>query len=40
MKHMQTILDVSPVGIGLVRNRQLDWANKAMYQMTGYKGRN
>jgi PAS domain S-box-containing protein len=36
-KTMKAILAASPAGIGLVRNRILGWANKAMYNMVGYK---
>lgn len=35
-KTLKAILAASPAGIGLVRNRVLGWANKAMYQMVGY----
>jgi PAS domain S-box-containing protein len=34
---LNAILSASPIGIGLVRNRVLDWANEAMYQMVGYE---
>jgi len=34
---LKTILSASPVGIGLVRDRRLDWANTAMYRMLGYE---
>jgi PAS domain S-box-containing protein len=33
---LRAILAASPVGIGLINNQILDWANKAMYQMLGY----
>lgn len=33
---LKAILAASPVGIGLVRNRNLDWANTAMYRILGY----
>jgi PAS domain S-box-containing protein len=33
---LDAILTASPIGIGLVRNRVLDWANQAMYSMVGY----
>lgn len=32
----RAVLSSSPIGIGLVRNRILDWANDAMYSMIGY----
>lgn len=35
-KTLKAILAASPAGIGLVRNRILGWANKAMYNMVGY----
>ncbi len=34
---LKAILAASPVGICLVRNRILDWANQAMYQIWGYQ---
>jgi PAS domain S-box-containing protein len=34
---LKAILAASPVGIGLVRNRTLDWANAAMYRILGYE---
>ncbi len=34
---MKAILRASPVGIGLVINRKLDWANERIYRMTGYE---
>lgn len=34
---LKAILKASPVGIGLVCNRKLDWANEGMYRMTGYE---
>lgn len=34
---LNAILTASPMGIGLVRNRILDWTNKAMYRMWGYE---
>lgn len=34
-KRLRTILDVSPIGIGLVVDRKLEWANTAMYSMVG-----
>ena len=34
---LKAILAASPAGIGLVRNRILGWANKAMYKMVGYE---
>ena len=36
-ERMKAILKASPVGIGLVINRKLDWANEGMYHMTGYE---
>jgi PAS domain S-box-containing protein len=36
-KTLKAILAASPAGIGLVRNRTLGWANKAMYKMVGYE---
>jgi PAS domain S-box-containing protein len=33
---MRAILKASPVGIGLVIDRQLDWANDALFRMVGY----
>ena len=36
-KTLKAILEASPVGIGLFRNRIFDWANKAMYRMLGYE---
>ena len=36
-KTLKAILEASPVGICLIRNRILDWANKAMYRMLGYE---
>ena len=33
---LEAILQASPVGIGLVANRRLDWANETMYRMVGY----
>jgi PAS domain S-box-containing protein len=34
---LKAILAASPVGIGLARNRILDWTNKAMYRIWGYE---
>ena len=34
---LEAILAASPAGIGMVRNRILGWANKAMYKMVGYE---
>jgi len=34
---MKAILRASPIGIGLVINRQLDWVNETMYRMVGYE---
>ena len=34
---MKAILRASPVGIGLVIDRKLDWANQTMYRMVGYE---
>jgi len=36
-ERMKAILKASPVGICLVLNRKLDWANEEMYRMTGYE---
>jgi len=36
-KTLKAILSASPVGIGLVRNRMLGWANKAMANLLGYE---
>jgi PAS domain S-box-containing protein len=36
-QRLKAILRASPVGIGLVINRRLDWANVTMYQMVGYE---
>jgi|GEM_PF-2249556 len=35
-KRVKDIFMASPVGIGLVIDRRLDWANEAMYRMVGY----
>ena len=34
---LDAILSAAPVGIGLVRNRIFDWANKTMYRLVGYE---
>ena len=34
---MKAILRTSPVGIGLVIDRKLDWANETMYRLMGYE---
>ena len=34
---LQAILAACPLGIALVRNRAIGWANKAMYDMLGYE---
>ncbi|MEA3436831.1 MAG: PAS domain-containing protein, partial [Thermodesulfobacteriota bacterium] len=36
-ERMKAILKASPVGICLILNRKLDWANEMMYRMTGYE---
>lgn len=36
-KNLKAVLGASPVGIGLVVNRLLDWANETMYHMVGYE---
>ncbi|MFO7598477.1 MAG: PAS domain S-box protein [Candidatus Desulfacyla sp.] len=36
-QRMRAILRASPVGIGLVVDRNLVWANKSMYSLAGYK---
>jgi PAS domain S-box-containing protein len=33
----KAIISAAPVGIGLVRDQVLDWANESMYQMVGYE---
>ena len=35
-KNLKTVIDTSPVGICLVVNRKMGWANKTMYRMVGY----
>ncbi len=34
---MRAILMASPIGIGLVNNGRLEWANEALFSMAGYK---
>ena len=34
---MKAILRASPVGIGLVINKQIDWSNETLYRMVGYE---
>ncbi|BBO88822.1 ATP-binding protein [Desulfosarcina ovata] len=34
---LEAIFQASPVGIGLVVNRRLDWANETMYLLVGYE---
>ena len=34
---LEAILKASPVGIGLVKDRCLSWANESMYEMVGYE---
>jgi len=34
---LNAILAAAPIGIGLVRNRIFDWANRAMYKLVGYE---
>jgi len=36
-QRMKAILRASPVGIGLVVNRQMGWANETMYRLVGYE---
>lgn len=36
-KEMKTMLDSSPAGIGIVKNRVLGWANNIFYSMLGYE---
>ena len=36
-QHLEAILKSSPIGIGLVIDRRLGWANETMYQMVGYE---
>ena len=38
-RRLRAILDASPIGIGLVIDRKMDWANAAMYRMIGYEER-
>jgi len=33
----ENVISAAPVGIGLVRDQVLDWANESMYQMVGYE---
>ena len=35
-QRLNAILKASPIGIGLVVERKLNWANETMYQMVGY----
>ncbi|MCP4342267.1 MAG: response regulator [Desulfobulbaceae bacterium] len=35
-QRLEAILKASPVGIGLIIDRRMDWANDAMYKMVGY----
>lgn len=35
-QRLEAILKASPVGIGLVKDRRMEWANKTMYSMLGY----
>ena len=37
-KRLKAIVSASPVGIGLVINRRINWVNKAMIDMLGYSG--
>jgi PAS domain S-box-containing protein len=34
--HMRGILNAAPAGVGLVRNRELDWVSERMCEMIGY----
>ncbi len=36
-KRLRAIVNASPVGIGLVINRRIDWINKAMVDMLGHR---
>lgn len=36
-RNLKAVLSASPVGIGLVVDRKLDWANETMYRMVGYE---
>lgn len=36
-QRMEAILRASPVGICLVKNRQIDWSNETLYRMVGYE---
>ena len=35
-QRMRAILGASPVGIGLVANRKLEWANDTLFRLVGY----
>jgi len=34
---LTAILDASPIGIGLLRNRKMAWGNRGMYNLLGYE---
>ena len=36
-QRMKAILRASPVGLGLVINRQIDWVNETLYRLVGYE---
>ena len=36
-RRLRAILDASPIGVGLVIDRKMNWANAAMYRMVGYE---
>ena len=36
-RYLKALISASPVGIGLVVNRKLDWLNETMYRMLGYE---
>ncbi len=36
-QRLEAILKASPIGIGLVINRRMDWANDTMYTLLGYE---
>jgi len=33
---LRSVFQVSPLGIGLIQNRQMQWHNEAMFRMSGY----
>jgi PAS domain S-box-containing protein len=36
-RYLKALISASPVGLGLVVNRKLDWANETLYRMLGYE---